>query len=151
MVVEGVLRSPGSDGHIDEGVTLYRSLVTNSRLYLMSNEWDQDEMDAWLFKNGLRGHIAFQWMASSSCDDRIDALSKLRTWNPAIVIESDPACAAVELRHGYPTLLLARPFYADARWRPDASRGPQPWDEVEAELKRQESLRYADARLRESL
>lgn len=150
LIVEGVLRLSGSDGRISEGVTLYRSLAAASRLYLVSHEWGRDDIDRWLFHGGLAGHIGYQWAPSYSPDDRINALSKISSWSPALVIEPDPECAALELRHGYPVCLFARPTYGELRWRPDAPTGPQPWDDVVTELKRQEELRRTDPRMRES-
>lgn len=150
MVVDGILRPYGSEGYVDEGVTLYRSLVRESRLHLVSAWWGEEEMGAWLFKRQLKGHIGFQKTLGPSPADRLDALSRISSWNPALVIESDPACAALELRNGYATLLLARPLYADQRWRPDSRKGPQPWDEVVAEQKRQDGIYYADERRKDS-
>jgi hypothetical protein len=149
LVIDGLLRMPESDGHYDEGVTLYRALAQASRLYLISAEWDSDEMDQWLFKRQLKGHVGFQKAISPSPPDRTRALGQISSWRPALIFEGDPACAAHALAAGYPVCLMVRPTYRDPRWQPDHSRTPEPWGDIMTEKQRQEDLWYLDARMRE--
>lgn len=149
MVVEGVLREPSSEAPIAEGITLYTGLAESARLYLLSAEWTPGELARWLFSRNIgQRHVGFQAALSLTPQDRVNALARISTWSPALVIESDPACAFELLRAGYPTMLFARPVYRDSRWRPDAAGGPTPWDAVAAEMERQETLRYTDERLK---
>jgi hypothetical protein len=151
MIVEGVLREPNSEAPIAEGFTLYRGLCESSRLYLVSALWTSPEMARWLFsRNTEQRHVGFQAAATSSPQDRLNALARIATWFPALVLESDPACAFELLRAGYPTMLFARPTYRAEQWRPDSAGGPAPWDSIAAEMQRQEDLRYTDKRLKEA-
>jgi hypothetical protein len=151
MVVEGILREPNSEAPIAEGITLYRGLAESSRLYLLSAMWTPREMARWVFSRTIeQRHIGFQTALTPSPEDRINALSRIATWNPALVLESDPLCAEAEYRAGYPTMLFALPAYRAVSWRPDSPSGPQPWDAIAAEMARQEELRYTDERLKEA-
>lgn len=149
MVIEGVLRVQGSDAPIPEGITLYHGLADASRLHLVSALWTPEETNRWIFSKGVAPrHIRHELALTPSPEDRLEALRRIASWSPALVVESDPLCAVEALRAGYPTMLFARPFYRNVQWRPDASRAPQPWDEIAAEMSRQEELRYLDERLR---
>jgi len=150
MIVEGILREPNSEAAIAEGVTLYRGLAESSRLYLVSAMWTAQEMSRWLFGRGLESrHIGYRLALSPSAADRLHALAKIASWSPALVLESDPVCAAETLRHGYPTVLFAVPAYRAVSWRPDSAAVPDPWDTVAAEIQRQADLRYKDERLQQ--
>lgn len=150
IVVEGILREPHSEGAIAEGVTLYRGLCESSRLYLLSAVWTSQEMSRWLFGRGIEPrHIGYRLALTPSATDRLNALAKITSWNPALILESDAVCAAELLRAGYPTALFAVPAYRAVSWRPDSAAGPDPWDIVAAEIQRQADLRYTDERLKE--
>lgn len=146
MVVEGVLRMEGSEGHYDDGVTLYRALSKESRLYLLSGIWTEAQMDQWLFSRNLKGHVGYH---KSFSKRRVDAMAQLQKWKPALIVESHLQSAPELVFHGYHVLLLARPAYEAPRWQPDYKATPVPWDDLRAEQERQEDLRYADERLRE--
>lgn len=150
MIVEGILREPGSTAPIAEGVMLYTGLGSSSRLCLLSALWEDSESDRWLHSCGIKtSHIAYGKALTGGTADRLRAISQFASWVPALVLESDPVHATAELRAGYPTILFARPKYRDLHWRPDAPTGPTPWEDITAELKRQADLRYQDERFRE--
>lgn len=149
MVVEGIIREQDSEAPIAEGITLYRGLAESARLYLLSATWTARELARWLFSHAIeQRHIGFQAALTSSAADRLNALSLIATWSPALVLEHDPACALELIRAGYPTMLFAQPAYRAAQWRPDFAGGPTPWDAIAEEMQRQADLRYTDERLK---
>jgi len=149
IVMEGVLRSAASEGCIKEGAALYRALAGGSRLHILTAQWDIASASRWLAAFNMTGHMRIVVAVTESPADRVDALSKIPTYGlPPLVIEADPECAAEEVRHGYPVLLFARPYYSDLGWQPDVPKVARPWADVMAEMERQEELYYADSRLR---
>lgn len=77
-------------------------------------------------------------------------VSELRTQGPLeLVIDPDPSTVAWLISTGTPALLYASPTYSRPEFRPDNDRR-RTWDEIQAELDRQESLLVADPRLRAS-
>lgn len=146
MVVEHVLRTSGSDGHIDTGYALYQSLAPNAQLYLLTHEFDEGELTTWLQKRRLSGHLAVMKSHAPGPAGRLDALERVRSFRIGLVIEPDPECAAAEITAGWSTLLHTSAAYTQPRWRPDYTGTPRPWDQLTAAIERQESLRIADDR-----
>lgn len=146
MVVEGVLRVPASDAHLDTGLGLFYALAKNSRLYLMSHEWEQGELESWLGQRQMNGHLGILRPTGPSPEERIDALERIRSWRVELVIESDPACAAREIAGGWNTLLHTHAAYTLPQWRPDHNGAIRPWDALTGEISRQKQMFQADQR-----
>lgn len=149
MVVEGVLRNSGTDAQFETGWALYQSLVPNSRLFLMSHEWTAPEMDVWLQRRHLTGHLDYLHCPIPGPAGRIDALARIKSWRVNLVIEPDPACAALELAEGWNTLLHTHAAYTRPEWRPDYQGTPRPWDQMVEGIEKNQLLHAADTRLRE--
>lgn len=148
MVVEGVLRVPDSDAHYETGLGLYMALAPNSRLYLLSHAWTEPELDIWLTRRQLTGHMGILRAQGPTPADRLDALKRIRSWRVELCIEPDPACAAREIAEGWHVLLHTHALYTDPQWRPDHTGDIRPWDELTAEINHQQDLRLHDTRAR---
>ncbi|MEV8399172.1 hypothetical protein [Streptomyces niveus] len=141
MVVEGVLRIPGTEGHYDTGWGLYQALNKNCRLHLLSHTWTEQDIALWLTKRHITGHQSYLHAPEPGPAGRLEALQRIRSQRiGALVIESDPACAAAELAAGWGTALVT-----------SAHQGPQqpaagpaairPWDDLAQAVERQHDLR----------
>jgi hypothetical protein len=147
MVLEGVLRVVGSEAHYETGFALYQALALNSRLYLLSYEWTEEQMAPWLRQRGLTGHLAYLHAPTPGAAGRLDALRRIRSWRISLVIEPDPTAAAAEIADGWSTLLHTHAAYSRPEWRPDYQGSPRPWDAVTQEIERQQQMRLTDRRL----
>jgi hypothetical protein len=146
MVIEDVLRISGSEGHLETGWGLYRSLAPAAQLYLLTHEFEEDELGIWLRRRRLTGHLGILRAASPGPTGRLDALERVRSWRVGLVIESDPACAAAEIQAGWCTLLHTHAAYTRPSWRPDAPTTPRPWDQLLGTIAEQQILRDQDER-----
>lgn len=149
MVVEGVLRTPGSEGHYDTGWGLYQALAKNTRLYLLSHEWAEADINLWFAKRQLRGHINYLHTPLPGPSGRLEALERIRSWRVSLVLESDPACAAAELTAGWNTALISHAAYTQPQWRPDYAGDIRPWDDLAGAVEQQNALRLTDPRHQE--
>lgn len=150
MVVEGVLRTPVGEGHFDIGWGLYQALAKNSRLYLLSHTWTEQESTLWLAKRSLTGHISFLHQPEPGPAGRLEALERVRSWRISLVIDPDPSCAAAELAAGWNTSLVTHAAYTQPRWRPDYDGAPRPWAQLAEAIEHQTALRMTDPRTREN-
>lgn len=146
MVVEDVLRMTGSDGHIETGYGLYQSLAHNAQLYLLTHEFEDEELDAWLKRRRLTGHLGVLKSAVPGPAGRLDTLERVRSFRVGLVVEPDPECAAAEIAAGWSTLLHTSAAYTQPRWRPDYPGTPRPWDSLTEAIERQAVMRIADDR-----
>jgi hypothetical protein len=147
MVLEGVLRMAGSEAHYETGFALYQALALNSRLYLLSHEWTEEQMAPWMRLRNLTGHLAYLHAPTPGPEGRLDALRRIRSWRVSLVIEPDPIAAAAEIADGWNTLLHTHALYTRPEWRPDHSGTPRPWSALTEEIERQQLMRVSDHRL----
>jgi len=141
MVVEGILRTPRGEGHYDTGWSLYQALAKNTRLYLLSAAWTEEQSRLWLAKRELRGHINYIHQPVPGPAGRLEALDRLRSWRVGLVLEPDPTCAAAELNAGWNTAVITHTAYSQPQWRPDYTGTPRPWDDLTQAIERQTELR----------
>jgi hypothetical protein len=146
MVLEGVLRIAGSEAHYETGFALYQALALNSRLYLLSHEWTEEQMTPWMRQRGLTGHLAYLHAPIAGPEGRLDALRRIRSWRISLVVEPDPLCASAEFADGWNTLLHTHAAYSRPEWRPDFQGSPRPWDALTREIERQQLMRISDPR-----
>ncbi|MEU0213684.1 hypothetical protein ABZ281_00700 [Streptomyces sp. NPDC006265] len=149
MVVEGVLRVPDGEGHYDTGWSLYQALAKNSRLYLLSATWTEEQCALWLAKRQLRGHIGYLHQTIPGAAGRLEALDRVRSWHIGLVLEPNPSIAAALLRAGWNTAVLTHSAYTQPQWRPDYDGTPRRWDDLTGEIERQTALRLTDPRTQE--
>ncbi|MFV0135437.1 hypothetical protein ACLGIH_19835 [Streptomyces sp. HMX87] len=150
MVVEGILRTPAGEGHYDTGWSLYQALAKNSRLYLLSHTWTEQQCALWLAKRHLTGHLDFLHQPTPGPAGRLEVLNRVRSWRIGLVLEPDPTCAAAELDDGWNTALITHAAYTQPQWRPDYPGTPRPWDDLTTAVERQTELRLTDPRTQES-
>lgn len=141
MVVEGILRMPEGEGHLDTGWSLYQALAKNSRLYLLSHTWTAEQCRLWLAKRQLTGHLDYLHQPAPGPAGRLETLQRIRSWRIGLVLEPDPTCAAAELDAGWNTCLLTHAAYSQPQWRPDYAGEVRPWDDLTAAVERQNELR----------
>ncbi|AZM47753.1 hypothetical protein DMB38_19960 [Streptomyces sp. WAC 06738] len=146
MVVEGILRTPEGEGHYDTGWSLYQALAKNTRLYLLSAVWTEEQSRLWLAKRELRGHINYIHQPAAGPAGRLEALERLRSWRVGLVLEPDPTCAAAELDAGWNTAVITHAAYSQPQWRPDYPGTPRPWDDLTEAVERQTELRLTPHR-----
>lgn len=146
MVLEGILRTPAGEGHLDTGWTLYQALAKNTRLYLLSHTWTEEQSTLWLAKRHLTGHLGYLHQTLPGPAGRLETLQRVRSWHIGLVLEPDPTCAAAELADGWNTCVLTHAAYTQPRWRPDYTGQPRPWDDLTAAVEHQTALRLTDPR-----
>lgn len=151
ITIEGVLRSPNSEGTITAGLLLYHGMKSVMKLALLTDS-PRDKAEHWLTVNGLRDH-AYLLIASATDGDSVEArrtaqIRRLRGSNVQVdmVVEADPSVAAQTMLAGVPTLLFAHPQYAMPSFRPDFIGTPKPWDDIAVEMERQALLADNDIR-----
>lgn len=149
MVVEGILRTPEGEGHYDTGWALYQALAKNSRLYLLSETWTEEQSALWLAKRQLTGHLGYLHQTLPRAAGRLEALSRIRSWHIGLVMEPNPAIAAALLRAGWNTAVITHSAYSQPQWRPDYDGTPRPWDLLTEEVERQTALRLTAPRTQE--
>ncbi|MBD0734112.1 hypothetical protein [Streptomyces sp. CBMA29] len=148
MVVEGVLRLPQSEAMLVTGKGLFAALAPTTRLYLLSYAWTESELQSWLARNQLTGHLGIITASGPTPQQRLDALRRIRSWRVELVIEPDPQCAALEIAEGWTALLHAPALYAEPAWRPDHTGHIRPWQALTDEMQHQENLRLRENRAR---
>lgn len=146
IVVDGVLRKVMGGSPIEAGRRLYVSLANTGRIVLVSDlmSEDQEELSDWLTFNGFVQHDFVAWSPV------VDAATRLRRegYDLDLVALADPAEAARLIASGLNTMLVTHAQYAHPRWRPDAERGVQPWDDITKQVADAARLKAADKRLK---
>jgi hypothetical protein len=155
IVIDGVLRPTAHPDGIDPiGKALYTALRDQFRVVLL-DEATEKETQHWLGVHGITGYVkAYRptvgTISAEDSETRLRMLAAIRAADGAdLVIESDPTCAAEEVRAGYTVMLYGKPEYALDIWDPTNPREPRPWGEIVGELDRQRKLKAADTRLKE--
>lgn len=157
MQVEGVLRKPVTGAVLDSGRRLYHGLAGTFRLVLISvTTSPQSHLTPWLGMEGFSKHDHIVYPMSWEQDTRVPlwlniarTLTHAHGYNVDLTVLPNPGDAAVLLEHGYSTLLFTDAAYSLPEWRPDHSRGVQPWDALVHEITTQRALREADKRMKE--
>lgn len=148
LAIEGVLLRAGPDKQpVPEGVRLYEALRKVYKVALLTSGED-DKVEDWLSRQGIKGYTAlvgpprvepyekFAFMRS-------DQIKDLRShgYSIELFIDANPAAVANALHLGITGLVFASPVYARPEFRPDATTKVRAWDEIEAEVGRQNALK----------
>ena len=150
LSVEGVLANH-KEQPINQGLLLYHSLRTQYSVVLVT-EWEYERAEHWVKGHGITGYS--QMLGRSGLDVGVSLrrwqLHRLRSGGAVVdlVIDSNPLVIAMAMYEGAPGLLFAHPFYMRPEMRPDSPRRPRPWDEVQAEMQRQQEQYEDDERRR---
>lgn len=151
MCVEGVLARAGSAPAqrqpIPEGVRLYEALRKIYKIVLLTSGSDSTVED-WLSRQGIKGYTVLAGKPRPEdypkfADLRADQLMDLRAHGYALelFVDANPAAVARAIELGVTGLVFASPKYLRPEFRPDAETKVRAWDEIEAEIGRQNALR----------
>lgn len=154
FAVEGVLaragESPAARQPIPEGLRLFEALRKLYKIVLLTSGED-NVIEDWLRRQGIRGHTALAGPPRAETYDkfatlRADQLMDLRSHGYALelFIDANPAAVARALELGITGLVFASPKYLRPEFRPDAQTRVRAWDEIEAEIGRQNALRTGE-------
>ncbi|MFE9834096.1 hypothetical protein ACFYP4_02935 [Streptomyces sp. NPDC005551] len=156
MNLSGVLRPAAHpDGVDDIGRAIYQSLVQKFRVVLLDTDARADT-EHWLGVHGISGYVRAytppaDFAPRTVAEGRLRLLAAIRASDGAdLVIESDPVCAAEEIRAGYTVMLYGKPEYALDIWDPDHPKEARPWDTIVDEIERQRTMKALDSRLKET-
>lgn len=152
IVVEGVLRQNIGDGVIRQGQRLYHGLKETSKIAVVSNSLQHQQVERWLLLNGFTDHPYFYgadvtdpWEVGGT---RLRQIQHLREGGNFVelVVEPDPDIAARLMSEGLSVAAFLHPKYTRPEFRPDWSGEVKPWDTLVAEVERQEAMRVLDKR-----
>lgn len=156
IVAEGVLINPVAQTPIVLGKKLYRAFCATERVLLISGETPKDELEGWLFMEGMTGHAEVQYpdpirdhgTGWENWGHRVWQVNQLRKrgYDIEVIIEPDPQVCAHLLREGFNTMVFTHAAYAIPSWRPDYEGAVRPWDELASEVGIQAVLRERDKR-----
>jgi hypothetical protein len=150
IAIDGVLRKPGLNTPIREGIKLYLTLAATYDIVLVSDQEQDDSLQYWLSLNGVNKHVGrILW---SDRGGRLDQLRSLRRTGGLVdlVVEPDPACAAELYQDGFTVLVFLSPQYARPEWRPDAEDGIPSWEDLMERVKDDHGMYDGDERLGET-
>lgn len=155
ICINGVLRPTTNPDGIDPiGRQIYLALRDKLRVILLDDA-TATKTQHWLDVHGLVGHSRAytppaDFAPRTVADGRLRLLAAIRNTDGAdLVIESDPTCAAEEIRAGYTVMLYASPQYLMDIWHPDAAKEPKPWDAIVEEIEGQREAKARDTRLKD--
>jgi hypothetical protein len=147
IAVDGVLRHPVSGTPIREGIKLYLTLADSYDIVIAADEDQGDELQDWLDRNGVRKRLGqVLWRRDGG---RIAQLEFLRQGGGLIdlVVEPDPAAAAVAYQQGFTVLMFLSPAYSKPEWRPDDRPGIPAWDDLLERVSRDQDAWVNEGRL----
>lgn len=152
IVVNGVLKQPNDNSVIIPGLLLYKSLVKDHRVSLIIDSAAKEKVQYWLLMNSLTDHVNEIYWDETDHEDapkrRLQQVARLKRNGPlSVVYESDVEVAEALLKNGIPTFLLLHPVYTHPEHRPGEIDEPTPWNQIVAEITRQNEARATDTRL----
>lgn len=134
MVVDGVLH--GRHGApLPAGVGLYRSLATDNRILLISDNVEADTQ--FLLQEGLTDYAGIHPFDPLDLPRGtiVRTLSRIRTRGLlSLVVSADPSHCRQAFTGGYSALLFMAPAWTRPAWHPDYDGSPRPWDELVEEV-----------------
>lgn len=157
ITVEGVLRKSFGGAGIPSGMNLYYGMATRAKIVLLTSEMQKEGgLEHWLLVEGMAEHVRIIWsdvvlQSMPAAEERLRQLAEARQlgFDIELVVESDPAVSARLLAGGYNTLTFTHAEYTVAAWRPDARLKVKPWDDLVAQVDREQELRAKDTRKEE--
>lgn len=134
--IEGVLRKPVGGQVNTDGLELYRALVSQYGIILVSESAEKDRTLDWLEKSGVTMYDDIVFYPSL----RINTLEgmwtnvlrtlAMRGVNIALVVVNDPESAMEVIERMTPVLMYSQPAYGLPEWLPGRKRPSQPWSEL---------------------
>lgn len=150
MVLDHVLRKPGTNAVISQGQGLYAALSTTGRLAILCGT-DVDKADWFLRTNGFTKHAYLipedGTVSPTNGGRRMAQIRQLRGVQAHIefVIEPDPEIALDLYRNGIPVLAYLHPQFTQPAFRPDYKSTATPWDDLRKEVEYQIDMRAKTA------
>jgi hypothetical protein len=140
--VDGVLRD-ASGLPISEGVRLVAALSEGYRVILASRDVDDDVM--WLRIEGIKDHQEVLGDTPGYLrgqDQRLAQVDHLlgRGEGLTLVVDPDPSRVALVMHKGVVGVLFGHPKFARPEYRQDYTHTVRPWDEMVAEIEKQQVL-----------
>lgn len=148
MFIDNVLRNPITNAPITQGLTLYRNLKEHGQVFLICLHKGKD--DRWLreHKINLVDDLIGTDMTVGVDFPELRQVEYCRGQGPVeLVVTSDPELAAKLLEIGITTLMFLQPIYIDEKFRPDSRQGAKKWEDLKAEIIRQQEHFVEDSRL----
>jgi hypothetical protein len=151
MFIDGVLRS-STGAPIYQGLGIYKLLQEANKIYIFSNDVAKDER--WLRENKLWSNtddLIGPNVVPIGEDVSFGQVMHCRTLGGSfeMAITSDPELAAKLLEKGVTTLMMLHPLYIDERHRPDGRKGVKSWNDIKAEIEKQQDQLAEDRRIKD--
>ena len=152
MFIDGVLRS-STGAPIYQGLGIYKLLQEANKIYVFSNDVARDER--WLRENKLWNNtddLIGPDVANGDPDVEFRQVQHCRTLGGSfeMVITSNPDLAARLLEKGVTSLMLLHPVYIDEKFRPDGRKGVKSWNDIKAEIEKQQDQLSEDRRIKDA-
>lgn len=147
MYVDGVLKHRNGSP-IRENVALYRALKEVYKIFLICD--DIPKTDRWLKENKIKyvDELIDENVPEFSTNLKVSQAEYIRSHGKIELIFTADADVAEELlARGFRTLFVLDPYYLDPISRPDSSAGRKTWDQIKAEIDRQQELFLEDPRV----
>lgn len=147
LYADGVLRNKRKVP-IRESLVLYRTLKETQKVFIACD--DRAECETWMRQHNLKafddlvdGRVPFSSeILEVSQAEYVRSQGKLE-----MVITGNVGSAKELLERGFRTLLLLDPEYIDPAARPDNQNGRKSWDEIQAEIDKQQEMYSEDPRI----
>lgn len=150
LVLDDVLRKPGTEAVIKQGSVLYEALSNTGRLAILCGE-DEARADWFLRTNGFVKHAYLipEDPTSSPTPEgrRMAQIGDLRSRSAHVefVVEPDPRIAAEIFQNGIPVMAYLHPKYTQPAFRPDYKSAAVPWDDLVSQVDYQIEMKAKNA------
>lgn len=147
MYIDGVLKHRNGSP-IRENVALYRALKDTYKVFLICD--DKAKADRWLKENKIKevDELIDSDVPEFSTNLMVSQAEYIRSHGKIdLIFVADAATAEELLARGFRTMFLLDPYYLDPASRPDSSVGRKTWDQITAEIDRQQELFIEDPRV----
>lgn len=148
--IDGVLRGYTNDEPILAGIQMVGALSSWNKVTFIT-EMTNAEAQQWIDINKI---FDYDNMIDSSVNlvgenlkERQLKLARARG-SVELFITADPALWAFAFNQGIPSVMFGVPSYIRPEFRPDAPKKVRAWSEIEEAVKKQNTLRTQDSRLK---
>jgi hypothetical protein len=148
--IDGVLRGHTNDEPILSGIQMIGALSSWNKVTFIT-DMTQAEAEQWINVNKI---FEYDNMIDSSVglvgENLKERQLKLARSRGAVelFITSDPSLWAFSFEQGIPSVMFGVPSYIRPEFRPDAPKRVRAWTEIEEAVKKQNTLRTQDSRLK---
>lgn len=146
--IDGVLRGQ-NDEPIATGIVMVGTLSVYNQLTFMGSE-PEAVIQQWLNTNKV---VDYDRLIDSTVALEGEELAHRQIrlarsrGNVDLFITNNPHLWAFAFEQGIPSAMFGVPSYTRVEFRPDAPKRVRAWDQIEAEIQKQNTLRTQDARL----